>query len=197
MCVCFNGVGEFEGLGRIGGEKWDSRGEEVGRAWGWMGQGRERVARQGDTFSGTGEANGSSQRPPRPHTCHPAATLLLESANEASLPNRAIPDWPPWAGRRRLPTPRRVRPHPPRHRRGPGRAAAERPAVQGALAPLVAHRQAQRPRVAGVRAAPAGLPALVRRAPETSAQNGWRSSLPTPGCPSFTRRSTHSTRCTT
>ena len=50
MCVSFNGVGEFEGLERICGENWDSRGEEVGRAWGWMGQGRERVARQGDTF---------------------------------------------------------------------------------------------------------------------------------------------------
>ena len=52
MCVSFNGVGEFEGLGRICGENWDSRGEEVGRAWGWMGQGRERVAREGDAFFG-------------------------------------------------------------------------------------------------------------------------------------------------
>ena len=55
MCVYFNRGGEIAGLGRIGGEKWSRRGEEVGRARGWMGQGWERVARQSDVFSGNGE----------------------------------------------------------------------------------------------------------------------------------------------
>ena len=40
MCVCFKRGGEIVGLGRIGGEKWCGRGDEVGRVWGWMGQGR-------------------------------------------------------------------------------------------------------------------------------------------------------------
>ena len=58
MCVPFKRAGEIAGLGRIGGEKWYSRGEEVGRAWGWMWQGRERVARESDAFFGCGGANG-------------------------------------------------------------------------------------------------------------------------------------------
>ena len=44
--------GIVAGLGWIGGKKWRRRGEEVGRAWGWMGQGRERVARESDAFFG-------------------------------------------------------------------------------------------------------------------------------------------------
>ena len=59
MCVCFKRAGENAGLGRISGKKWCRRGEEVGRVWGWMRQGWERVARQGDTFFGFEGANGS------------------------------------------------------------------------------------------------------------------------------------------
>ena len=58
LCVCFKRAGENAGLGRISGKKWRRRGEEVGRVWGWMRQGWERVARQGDVFSGTGERVG-------------------------------------------------------------------------------------------------------------------------------------------
>ena len=96
MCVSFNGVGEFEGLGRICGENWDSRGEEVGRAWGWMGQGRERVARQGDTFSGTGERMGRVNGLLGP-------TLATSRARTKNPPMWPSPKsrhlrWPPWAG---------------------------------------------------------------------------------------------------
>ena len=59
MCVCFKRGGEIAGLGRIAGEKWCRRGDDVGRVWGWMRQGWERVARQGDTFFGYGGASGS------------------------------------------------------------------------------------------------------------------------------------------
>ena len=58
MCVCFKRVGENAGLGRIRGEKLRSRGDEVGRAWGWMGHGRGRVAQKSDAFSGHGERMG-------------------------------------------------------------------------------------------------------------------------------------------
>ena len=40
LCVYFNRGGEIAGLGRIGGEKWCRRGDDVGRVWDWMGQGR-------------------------------------------------------------------------------------------------------------------------------------------------------------
>ena len=40
LCVSFKRGGEIAGLRRIGGEKWCRRGDEVGRVWGWMGQGR-------------------------------------------------------------------------------------------------------------------------------------------------------------
>ena len=39
-CLSFKSGGEIAGLGRIGGEKWCRRGDEVGRVWGWIGQGR-------------------------------------------------------------------------------------------------------------------------------------------------------------
>ena len=47
LCVYFKRGGEIAGLGRIGGEKWCRRGDDVGRVWDWMGQGRGMV--------GTGE----------------------------------------------------------------------------------------------------------------------------------------------
>ena len=50
MCVYFKRGGEIAGSGRIGGKIWRRRGEEVGRVWGWMRQGWEWMARQGDTF---------------------------------------------------------------------------------------------------------------------------------------------------
>ena len=59
MYVCFKGVGEIAGSGRIRGEKWRRREDEVDRVWGWMGQGRERVARESDAFFGYGGASGS------------------------------------------------------------------------------------------------------------------------------------------
>ena len=52
LCLSFKWGGEIAGLGRIGGEKWCGRGDDVGRVWGWMGQGRERVARESDVFFG-------------------------------------------------------------------------------------------------------------------------------------------------
>ena len=59
MCVCFKGAGEIAGLETDWwGEMAQARGE-VGRVWGWMGQGRERVAREGDVFFGYVGANGS------------------------------------------------------------------------------------------------------------------------------------------
>ena len=58
MCVYFKRAGEIAGLGRISGKKWRRRGDYVGRERGWMGQGRERVAREGDAFFGVRSANG-------------------------------------------------------------------------------------------------------------------------------------------
>ena len=58
MYVNFKRGGEIAELGRIGGKIWRRRGEEVGRVWGWMRQGWEWMARQGDVFSGTGERVG-------------------------------------------------------------------------------------------------------------------------------------------
>ncbi len=40
LCVSFKRGGEIAGLERIGGKKWCRRGDDVGRVWGWMGQGR-------------------------------------------------------------------------------------------------------------------------------------------------------------
>ena len=58
LCLSFKRGGEIAGSGRIGGEKWCRRGEEVGRARDWVGQGWERVTQQSDVFSGTGERVG-------------------------------------------------------------------------------------------------------------------------------------------
>ena len=46
------------GLGRIGGEKWRRRGDEVGLGWGWMGQGRNGWGGRVTLFSSTGERMG-------------------------------------------------------------------------------------------------------------------------------------------
>ena len=58
LCVYFKRDGENAGLGRTGGEKWRRREDYVGRARGWMGQWRERVARESDGFLGARGANG-------------------------------------------------------------------------------------------------------------------------------------------
>ena len=62
MCVCFKRVGEISGLlrawGGLVGRNGCRRDEEVRRAWGWMGHGRERVARESDAFFGVPGANG-------------------------------------------------------------------------------------------------------------------------------------------
>ena len=58
MSAHFKGGGEIAGLERIGGKKWRRRGDEVGRVWGRVGHGRERVARESDAFFGYGGAAG-------------------------------------------------------------------------------------------------------------------------------------------
>ena len=57
MCGCSKRAGENAGSGRSGGEEWRRRGEEVWSAWGWIGRGRERVARESDVFFGAPGAN--------------------------------------------------------------------------------------------------------------------------------------------
>ena len=58
MCVCFKRASENLESGRIGGKKMGQEWGLVWRAWGWMGRGRERVARESDVIFGYWGANG-------------------------------------------------------------------------------------------------------------------------------------------